>query len=249
MKFQIITFYEFKKLSKLEEVKVLLKSAMVDHSIYGTFIIAEEGFNSTVCGRKRDVEDFVPKAEAIFDTKLDYKSSFHEEIVFRKQKVKVKPEIVTFGKKVSLKMGIGTHIKSFEWNKILKDSETIILDARNDYEYEAGTFKGALNPKIASFNELPNFVKKNLNLKKHKKVAIFCTGGIRCEKFAPYLKERGVETVYQLEGGILRYLEEIPKRESLWQGECFVFDERVTVDERLRKGKKEDFSISKNKKN
>ena len=243
MKYQIITFYEFKKLSNLEQIKTSLKSVMAELSIYGTFILAEEGFNSTVCGEVDYIKKFILIIEKLFDTTINYKSSFHKEIAFQRQKVKIKKEIVTLRKKVDIEKGIGTHVTSEKWNDILNDSETLILDARNDYEYKVGTFKGAINPKTESFNELPDFVEKHLNPEKHKKIAMFCTGGIRCEKFAPFLKEKGFGEVYQLEGGILRYLEDISEEESLWEGECFVFDERVTVDENLKKGKKEDFSI------
>lgn len=243
MKFQIITFYEFKKLSNLDEIKDSLKSAMAEYSIYGTFIIAEEGFNSTVCGETENVEKFVPVVEEIFDTKINYKSAFHEENAFQRQKVKIKKEIVTLRKEVDISKGHGTHVDAKTWNEIISDEETYVLDTRNDYEYKVGTFKNAVNPKTVSFNELPGFVENNLNPETHKKIAMFCTGGIRCEKFAPYLKEKGFEQVFQLEGGILKYLEEIPESESLWQGECFVFDERITVDENLRKGQEKDLSL------
>ena len=248
MQYQIITFYEFKKLDQLEDLKTTLKEKMAELSIYGTIIIAEEGFNSTVCGEPEKIQNFVKELENIFDTKINYKSSFHDEIAFKRQKVKIKNEIVTLRKKVDIRKGIGTHVKSEQWNEIINDPETFVLDTRNDYEYKVGTFKNAVNPKTESFNELPEFVEKNLDPEKHKKVAMFCTGGIRCEKFAPYLKEKGFENVYQLEGGILKYLEEVPEDESLWEGECFVFDERIAVDEKLKKGTAEDFSVNKNKK-
>ncbi len=247
MSYQIITFYEFKKLSGLKTIKANLKAAMAEHEIYGTFIIAEEGFNSTVCGREKGIAAFIPAVEGIFETKLSYKASFHDEITFKRQKVKIKKEIVTFRKEVDIEKGIGTHVSSEKWNDILRDPETFILDTRNDYEYRVGTFEGAVNPETESFNELPEFVEKNLDPKKHKKIAMFCTGGIRCEKFAPYMKQQGFEGVFQLEGGILRYLEETPEAESLWRGECFVFDERVSVDENLKKGSAQDFSTANTK--
>jgi UPF0176 protein len=245
--YQIITFYEFKKLADLEKLKISLKSAMQAHSVFGTIIIAEEGFNSTVCGRIEEIEKFVPEIENVLKTKLNFKSSFHAEIPFRRVKVKIKKEIVTLRKKVEIEKGRGTHVKSEKWNEIIMDAETFVLDARNDYEYRAGTFKNAINPQTKSFNELPEFVEKNLDPAKHKKIAMFCTGGIRCEKFAPFLKTLGFEEIYQLEGGILRYLEETPADESLWQGECFVFDERITVDEKLERGTEKDFSVSSKK--
>lgn len=240
MDFQIITFYEFKRLENLPEIKATLKSAMDEFSILGTIIIAEEGFNATVAGLPEYVERFIGILEKTFETKLIYKSSFHAERPFFKAKVRIKKEIVSLRKTVEIENGIGTHVKSADWNQIISDENTIILDARNDYEVEAGTFRGAINPHIEKFSDLPNFVVENLNPNEHKQVAMFCTGGIRCEKFAPLLKAMGFEKVFQLEGGILKYLEEMPENESLWEGECFVFDDRITVDNNLQSGKSED---------
>lgn len=238
--YQIITFYEFKRLENLTEIKTVLKSAMDEFSIKGTIIIAEEGFNSTVSGLREDIEKFIKILENVFETKLTYKSSFHVERPFLKAKVRIKNEIVSLRKKVEIEKGIGTHAKSADWNKIISDENTILLDTRNDYEVELGTFKGAINPNIEKFSDLPKFVAENLNAEKHKRVAMFCTGGIRCEKFAPFMKEMGFEEVFQLEGGILKYLEESPENESLWEGECFVFDDRIAVDKNLQGGKTED---------
>ena len=242
--FQIITFYEFKTLHNLEELRISLKSLMAEYSILGTIIIAEEGFNGTVCGTLENISVFGSNCGKLFHTSLNSKSSFHEEIAFKRAKVKIKKEIVTLRKEVEIAKGAGTHVQSEAWNEIISDPETVILDTRNDYEFQIGSFKGAINPRTNSFNELPEFISKNLDPKKHKKIAMYCTGGIRCEKFAPFMKSIGFEEVYQLKGGILRYLEEIPDKESLWQGECFVFDERISVDENLEKGKKPDLSVA-----
>lgn len=236
MNYQIITFYEFKELANLEAMKVTLKDAMAEFSILGTILIASEGYNSTICGLTEDLEKFVETLENIFQTKLKYKSSFHAEQPFLKAKVRIKQEIVMLRKSVNIEKGIGTHAKPIDWNSIISDKETLILDTRNDYEVEIGTFKGALNPKIKKFSDLPKFIAENLNPNEHKRVAMFCTGGIRCEKFAPFLKEQGFEEVYQLDGGILKYLEETPENESLWEGECFVFDDRIAVDHSLKQG-------------
>jgi UPF0176 protein len=240
---QIITFYEFKRLENLPEVQKKLKSLMRENFILGTIILAEEGFNSTLSGAAENIEKFVPVLEEILETKLKYKSSFHEESPFRRVYVKIKPEIVTLKQEVEIEKGIGTHVSPRKWNEIIKDEDVFVLDTRNDYEFQVGTFRRAVNPKTEKFSGLPRFVDENLDPKKHKKVAMFCTGGIRCEKFAPFMKQIGFENVYQLEGGILKYLEEIPESESLWEGECFVFDERVSVDENLQKGKAEDLSV------
>lgn len=231
-KIQIITFYEFKNLGDaeyLQEIKTALKTAMVENEILGTILIAEEGFNSTISGKPENIEKFIAILEKVLDTKLNYKTSYFAERPFKRAKVRIKKEIVTLKKDVEIKKGFGTHVKAKDWNKIISDPEILVLDTRNDYEVELGTFVNAVNPRVAEFNQLPEFIEENLDPSKHKRVAMFCTGGIRCEKFAPFLKDLGFETVFQLEGGILKYLEEIPEEENLWQGECFVFDERISL--------------------
>ena len=240
MNYQIITFYEFKRLGNLPGIKATLKSAMDEFSILGTIIIAEEGYNATVSGTPTDIEKFVSVLEKTFETKLIYKTSFHAERPFLKAKVRIKKEIVSLRQKVEIEKGIETHAKPADWNRIISDKNTIVLDARNDYEIEVGTFRGATNPRIEKFSDLPRFVRENFNPNEHRRIAMFCTGGIRCEKFAPFLKGLGFEEVYQLEGGILKYLEETPAEESLWEGECFVFDDRIAVDANLRRGANED---------
>jgi UPF0176 protein len=232
-KFQIITFYEFKDLGDENRLRLLqaeLKAAMNGHSILGTIILASEGFNSTISGTGENIARFVEVLEKTLDTKINYKTSYFSRIPFRRAKVRVKKEIVTLKKEVDIEKGDGTHVSPKDWNRIILDPETLVLDTRNDYEVALGTFKNAVNPKVSEFNQLPDFVRENLDPKKHRRVAMFCTGGVRCEKFAPFMKELGFETVFQLEGGILKYLEEIPAEENLWQGDCFVFDERVTVN-------------------
>lgn len=244
-RFQIITFYEFKELAQVAELGVIkerVKELMAETGVRGTIILADEGFNSSVCGTPEQIDGFIPRLEKILETELVYNSSFFENAPLRKIDVKIKPEIVTLRKKVDISMGKGTHVKPRDWNRIIADGETVVLDVRNDYEHKNGTFRGAINPGTKKFSELPAFVAENLDPAKHKRVAMFCTGGIRCEKFAPYLKQLGFEEVFQLEGGILKYLEEAPVDETLWQGECFVFDERVTVDETLGKGVGPDYS-------
>ena len=243
---QIIAFYEFKDmpaLRPLEETREMLKDAIRGSGVRGTIIIADEGFNGMVCGTRGAVSEFTGQTEAILATTLHPKSSFHEAAPFRKIDVKIKPEIVTLRRPVDISRGSGTHVKPDEWNALISDPETYVLDTRNHYEYETGTFTGAVDPGTTKFSELPEFVENNLDPERHKRIAMFCTGGIRCEKFAPYMKQLGFEEVYQLEGGILRYLEEVPEQESLWQGECFVFDERVTVDTSLSKGSMPDHSL------
>jgi len=240
--FQIITFYEFKSMAALLETKTALKSAMSVHAIKGTIILAEEGFNSTVCGLPENIGDFITAAEEILQTKLVYKSSFHKAMPFRRVDVKIKPEIVTLKKSVDIEKGVGTHISATEWNEVIARDDVVVLDTRNDYEFKNGSFRNAINPKTKKFSDLPRFVAENLDPETHKRVAMFCTGGIRCEKLAPYMKQLGFEEVYQLEGGILKYLEVTPPKESLWEGECFVFDDRITINENLEKGNGPDHS-------
>lgn len=231
--FQIITFYEFKDLGdaeNLQKIKAVLKSAMVEYSILGTILLANEGYNSTISGAPEDIEKFVEILEKTLRTKLQYKTSYFTEKPFKRAKVRVKKEIVTLKKPFEIEKGFGTHVKPKEWNAIISDPEILVLDTRNAYEVELGTFQNAVNPNVGEFSKMPEFIEENFDPARHKKVAMFCTGGIRCEKFAPFMKDLGFEKVFQLEGGILKYLEEIPEEENLWQGECFVFDERITVN-------------------
>lgn len=243
---EILAFYEFKDLpgvAPLIDLKQRLKDAMNEHNVRGTIILAAEGYNGMVCGEPETLGHFVLAAESILDTKINSKRSHSQDAPFRKTDVKIKPEIVTLKQPVDMSLGAGTHVQPGDWNKIISDPTTLVLDTRNDYEYMTGTFNGAINPHTSKFSELPAFVADNLDPERHRRVAVFCTGGIRCEKFAPYLKKLGFEDVYQLEGGILKYLETIPPDESLWEGECFVFDERVSVDHQLSKGESEDHSL------
>lgn len=243
-KFQIAAFYEFKSLeaSRLDSLKNDIREVMSANAIRGTMILALEGFNATVCGTPENIRSFLQACESILDTRLDPKSSFHLECPFRKIDVKIKPEIVTLKENVDILLGAGTHVDPSEWDKLISDPEVVLLDTRNDYEFRNGTFKGAINPGTEKFSELPDFVARTLDPEKHTKVAMFCTGGIRCEKFAPYLIQQGFKEVLQLKGGILRYLEQDRSVDSRWEGECFVFDDRRTVDENLQKGIGPDYS-------
>lgn len=242
--FQIITFYKFRKYSSdaLPAIKASLGDCMGRHAIKGTVILAEEGFNATVCGEPDRIELFVREIEGILSTGIEYKSSFHPETPFRKIDVKIKPEIVTLKRDVDISAGEGTHVSPEQWNELLSDPSVVVLDTRNDYEYRNGTFSRAINPHTEKFSELPDFVAQTLDPETHPRIAMFCTGGIRCEKFAPFMKQQGFKEVFQLKGGILKYLEEVPPEESLWEGECFVFDDRRTVDRELKKGTGPDYS-------
>lgn len=240
--YEIISFYEFKPLIGLESMKQELKTLLREWSVFGTIIIAGEGYNASLCGEPQKVKEFLKLAERVFNTNIKYKSSFHAEKPFRKHEVKIKPEIVTLKKEVDISKGVGTHVKPEDWNQIISAPDVVLLDARNYYEHKNGTFKNAVDPKTEKFSDLPQFVAETFDPKTHTKIAMFCTGGIRCEKFAPYMKELGFAEIFQLEGGILKYLEDVPKDEQLWEGECFVFDERRTLDEKLEKGSGIDYS-------
>ena len=220
----------------------IIREEMAALGIKGTLILAEEGFNSTIAGRPNAISEFVGLLETIFETKIAFKSSYSDDPPFRKIDVKIKPEIVTLKQPVDISKGVGTHVSPKDWNDLISSPDVILLDTRNDYEFNTGTFEGALNPKTEKFSDLPDFVEKNLSEHKDKKIAMFCTGGIRCEKFAPYMLAQGFREVYQLEGGILKYLEEVAPDNSKWRGECYVFDTRVTVDHSLRKGEGIDLS-------
>lgn len=241
---EIRSFYEFKDLSAkdLESVKTSLKQAMLDLNVRGTILLANEGYNGMVCGASDQLDEFLSSVEKLLDTNIVFKSSFAESAPFRKTDVRVKKEIVTLKKEVDISLGENTHVDPAKWNDVIADPDVLLLDTRNQYEYETGSFRGAVNPGIVKFSDLPEYVAQNLDPHKHKRVAMFCTGGIRCEKFAPYMKQLGFEEVFQLEGGILKYLEVIPAEESLWEGECFVFDERVSVNSDLKKGELPDMS-------
>ena len=247
--FQIITFYEFREFDPdhLERLKTLLAERMKAVGIKGTIILATEGINASICAVPSAIETFVLEVEGALESPLTFKSSFHDVSPFQKVDVKIKPEIVTLKKRVDISLGEGTHVDAKTWNEIISDPSVVVLDTRNDYEFRSGTFRRAINPQTEKFSDLPVYVAENLDPETHPKIAMFCTGGIRCEKFAPYMKQMGFKEVFQLDGGILRYLEKTATEESLWEGECFVFDDRVSIDHELRQGNNPDHSLGKNK--
>jgi UPF0176 protein len=208
------------------------------NNIRGTLLLASEGINGTVAGHRKGIDVLLAWFEK--DARLSnmvIKESFEASNPFYRTKVKLKKEIVTMGVEgIDPKQVAGTYVKPKDWNALIADPDVVVVDTRNDYEVKVGTFEGALNPNTTSFREFPTYVSNNLDPKTNKKVAMFCTGGIRCEKSTAYLKEQGFDEVYHLQGGILKYLEEVPEAETMWQGECFVFDNRVTVNHQLEKG-------------
>ncbi|GAB2600767.1 oxygen-dependent tRNA uridine(34) hydroxylase TrhO [Nitrincola alkalisediminis] len=237
-KIVVCALYKFVTLEDHVALRAPLQATLEQQGIRGTLLLAAEGINGTVAGSRQAIDalkDWFAQYEAF--SGIDYKESLSDEQPFYRTKVKLKKEIVTLGVEgIDPKRVVGTYVEPKDWNALISDPNVILVDTRNDYEVGIGTFKGAINPKTETFREFPDYVKTHLDPQQHKKVAMFCTGGIRCEKSTAYLKEQGFEEVYHLHGGILKYLEEVPKEESLWEGECFVFDNRVTVDHDLQPG-------------
>ena len=236
--FVVAALYKFVQLPDYVSLRDALYDYMVENNVKGTLLLAEEGINGTICGSREGID--AVKAWLDADGRfagLSYKESFADEPAFYRTKVKLKKEIVTMGVEgINPAHIVGTYVKGDDWNRLISDPDTILIDTRNDYEVAIGTFKNAVNPKTTTFREFPAWAEQNLDKTKHKKVAMFCTGGIRCEKSTAYLKEQGFDEVYHLDGGILKYLEEVPQESSLWQGECFVFDQRVAVKHGLEQG-------------
>jgi len=234
----VCALYKFVNLPDYQQLRQPLFDVMENNQIRGTLLLAKEGINGTVAGTRAAIDtllNWLKQKPGLAE--IDHKESYTDKPPFNRAKVKLKNEIVTMGVEgIDPKQVVGTYIAPKDWNSIISDPEVVLIDTRNDYEYQVGTFKNAINPNTVSFREFPQYVKENLNPERHKKVAMFCTGGIRCEKSTAFLKEQGFEEVYHLKGGILKYLEEVPEQETLWQGECFVFDERVTVNHALEKG-------------
>lgn len=234
----VCALYKFVTLDDFQAKKQPLLDFMLKNEIRGTLLLAKEGINGTVAGSRDAINgllDYLRQDPRLAE--ISYKESYTDSSPFMRSRVKLKNEIVTMGVEgIDPKRVVGTYVKPTEWNQLISASDVLLVDTRNDYEVQVGTFKNAVNPKTDSFREFPEYVKSHLDPNKHKKVAMFCTGGIRCEKSTAYLKEQGFEEVYHLEGGILKYLEEVPAEQSLWEGECFVFDDRVTVNHQLEKG-------------
>lgn len=234
----VAALYQFVQLDDPESLRQPLIEFLDNKDIRGTLILATEGINGTVSGSRESIDSLYSwfKDHPPLN-RVSAKESFHEEQPFYRTKVKIKKEIVTMGVKgIDPKKTVGTYVKPADWNRLISDPEVLVVDTRNDYEVEIGTFKGAVNPQTEKFRDFPDFVKENLDSQEQKKVAMFCTGGIRCEKSTAFLKEQGFDEVYHLEGGILKYLEETPEDQSLWEGQCFVFDNRVSVGHGLDVG-------------
>lgn len=237
----VSALYHFVLLEDFEALKKPLLKVMLENIIFGTVLLAKEGINGTVSGTREGIDALISYLQKDNRFKnLQTKESFHNKIPFERTKVKIKKEIVTMGvENLNPTQNAGQYIKPRDWNAFVSDPNVCVVDTRNDYEVSIGTFCNAMNPKTTTFRAFPQFVTDHLNHLKNDgitKIAMYCTGGIRCEKSTAYLKQQGFKEVYHLEGGILKYLEEIPKEESLWEGECFVFDNRVAVKHGLEKG-------------
>ncbi|WP_017305206.1 rhodanese-related sulfurtransferase [Spirulina subsalsa] len=234
----VATFYKFVTFPDYQEQQAPLFNYCQTQSLKGTILLASEGINATLAGTENaiaSVLDYLRSDPRFHD--LDVKLSYTETPPFERLKVRLKKEIVTFGHpEADPTQQVGQYVPPQKWNQLISDPEVTVIDTRNDYEVKVGTFKNAQNPQTRSFRQFPDYVKQHLNPQQQTKVAMFCTGGIRCEKATAYLLQQGFQEVYHLQGGILQYLSEIPPEESLWQGECFVFDERIAVKQGLEPG-------------
>ena len=230
--------YKFVALPNYGSIRHPLLKIMTDNQVYGTLLLASEGINGTISGTRASIDTVLHwLAQQPGLDNIDTKESYDDNIPFYRTKVKLKKEIVTMGVEgIDPNQVVGSYVKPADWNALISDPDVLVVDTRNNYEVEIGTFKDAVNPNTTSFREFPAWATVNIESDKTKKIAMFCTGGIRCEKSTAYMKEQGFDEVYHLEGGILKYLEEVPKEQTLWQGECFVFDNRVAVDHDLKRG-------------
>ena len=240
--FLTIAFYHFVALESTASLQAHIQQFCQEHEIKGTILLADEGINGTISGVEDNIRHFlhfIKKDEGLNGvfSALEHKESWAQSNPFYRMKVRLKKEIVALGVEgVSPTKKVGTYVKPEDWNALISDPDTVVIDTRNNYEVDIGTFKHAINPKTETFREFPDYVDANLNPKSPKKIAMFCTGGIRCEKATSLMLEKGFGEVYHLQGGILKYLETVPEEESLWSGECFVFDQRVAVTHGLKEG-------------
>ena len=235
--FKIATFYEFKTVDNLQYLSKSLKIFCKTNQLLGTIIIAPEGINGTIAGLSKAINDFANYARTLNFQNLNIKYSKTLNMPFYRNKIKIKKEIVSFLKNpINPNKSKAKSVSAKEWNQLIKQPNVVTIDVRNEYETKIGSFKNAISPKTKSFIEFKKYIETKLIDHKNKKVALYCTGGIRCEKASYYMKKLGFEEVFQLNGGILKYLEDVSDNESLWVGECFVFDNRVTVTSDLNEG-------------
>jgi len=234
----VAALYRFAALPDFRERHEPLRARCLELGIRGTLLLADEGINGTISGSREGIDAilaFIRSDERL--SALEHKESFSTTHPFRRLKVKLKKEIVTLGVQgVDPNKVVGTYVEPEDWNALISDPDVVVIDTRNDYEVVLGTFKNAIDPKTQTFREFPEYVREHFSPEKHKKVAMFCTGGIRCEKASSFMRTEGFAEVYHLKGGILKYLEKVQPEDSLWQGECFVFDHRVGVTHGLGEG-------------
>ncbi len=237
----VAALYKFVSFDALEPIQARLQAACKAHGIKGSLLIAHEGINGTIAGLPDQMALMLAEIRALPGCNdLEHKESWAEAMPFLRMKVRLKKEIVTMGQPVADPSKIvGTYVEPQDWNALIARDDVVVIDTRNDYEVDIGTFKGAIDPETASFGEFPDWWARHHNEFAGKKVAMFCTGGIRCEKSTSFLKTQGVEDVFHLKGGILKYLEEVPEDDSQWDGQCFVFDQRVSVGHGLEQGEYE----------
>ena len=234
--FEVLGFYKFIKIKSLQKNKILLQNFLIKKNIKGTIILANEGINGTISGQTKNIKSIINKLKKIFsfkefDNSNNSKSKFQP---FHKPKVKIKKEVVPMNLTInSRERNLNTHLNPKEWNDLIKKKDTYVIDTRKPFEFNVGTFKKSVNPDVNNFRDFPKYLNK---LKKDKSVAMFCTGGIRCEKTTIYLRKKGFKNIYQLNGGILNYLKKTKKKNSLWKGECFVFDNRISLKHGLKVG-------------
>jgi len=234
--FEVLGFYKFIKIKSLKKNKDFMQNFLIKNNIRGTIILAKEGMNGTISGQLKDIKKTINKMKFLFsfknfDNSNNSKSKFQP---FHRAKVKIKKEVVPMNLTLNIKdREMKTHLDPKEWNELIKKKDTYIIDTRKPFEYDVGTFKKSVNPDVNNFRDFPKYLNK---LKKNKPVAMFCTGGIRCEKTSVYLKKKGFKNIYQLNGGILNYLKKIKEKDSLWKGECFVFDNRISLKHGLKAG-------------
>lgn len=235
----VAALYKFVELPHFKDLQAPIQAVCVENNVKGTILLAKEGINGTIAGPETGLRKVLAFLNARPEfTELVHKESWADKPPFPRMKVRLKKEIVTMGVEgIDPNAVVGTYVKPKDWNALISDPDVIVVDTRNDYEVAIGTFEGAVDPKTTSFREFPGWAEAHEDeLRKRRKVAMFCTGGIRCEKSTAFMKSQGYDEVYHLEGGILKYLEEMPENKSLWRGECFVFDDRVSVGHGLKPG-------------
>jgi len=235
--FTIISFYQFRKLTQLVAYKILFKEFCSFHKLRGTIILSKEGINGTIAGLDQPINQLEKKLKSKGFDNLELKYSYYKYMPFNRLKIRIKKEIITFSNlKLDVENNTAKHVNAKDWNYLLENKDTLLIDVRNKFEFEVGTFENAISSETKNFSDFKKFVDNYLFSQKEKKIAMFCTGGIRCEKASSFMINKGFNNIFQLKGGVLKYLEEVAKKDSKWKGECFVFDNRVSVQSEMAPG-------------